>query len=381
MITLFGQSFLWNSPEALVVGGLLLLLVGLLLLTLRSAGKSAKSAEPLMREMAWMSQRVQSLSEGQERLAGGLHHVSENQAVSQTAMLQVMEQRLAEVTRQMGESLHGTATRTARSLGELQQRLETIDKAQANIEKLSGNVLNLQDILANKQARGAFGEVRLEQIVEDVLPAELYEFQATLSNRARVDCLIRFSERGGDLAVDSKFPLESYRSMLAAGDDATRIVAERQFKVDVKKHIDDISSKYLIKGETRDLALMFIPAESIYGELLQHFADLVEYASKKRVYLASPNTIHGWLTNLRSVYIDTKIAAQASLIQREVRLILDDVGRLGERVESLETHFGQANKDIEQIKTSAKKVLDRGEKIERVELSAGDDPTPPALQD
>ena len=126
---------------------------------------------------------------------------------------------------------------------------------------------------------------------------------------------------------------------------------------------------------------MFIPAESIYGELLQHFADLVEYASKRRVYLASPNTIHGWLTNLRSVYIDTKIAAQASLIQREVRLILDDVGRLGERVESLETHFGQANKDIEQIKTSAKKVLDRGERIERVELSAGDDPTPPALQD
>jgi DNA recombination protein RmuC len=169
--------------------------------------------------------------------------------------------------------------------------------------------------------------------------------------------------------------------MLAASDDATRIVAERQFKVDVKKHIDDIASKYLIKGETRDLALMFIPAESIYSELLQHFSDLVEYSSKKRVYLTSPNTIHGWLTNLRSVYIDTKIAAQASLIQREVRLILDDVGRLGERVESLEGHFGQASKDIEQIKTSAKKVLDRGEKIERVELTTGDEASAPALRD
>jgi DNA recombination protein RmuC len=246
---------------------------------------------------------------------------------------------------------------------------------------LKGQVVDLVGILGSNQARGAFGEVRLEQIVEDVLPAELYEFQATLSNRARVDCLIRFSERGGDLAVDSKFPLESYRSMLAAGDDASRIVAERQFKVDVKKHIDDISSKYLIKGETRDLALMFIPAESIYGELLQHFADIVEYASKRRVYLASPNTIHGWLTNLRSVYIDTKIAAQASLIQREVRLILEDVGRLGERVESLEGHFGQANKDIEQIKTSAKKVLDRGERIERVELTAGEEVPTPALKD
>ena len=159
MITLFGQTYAWNDPEALVLGGLVTVLLGFLVLILRSVSRSATAAEPLMREIGWLSSRLQQLGDGQERLAGGLHHVSEAQALSQTAMLQVMEQRLAEVQRQMTEALHGTSTRTARSLGELQQRLETIDKAQANIEKLSGNVLSLQDILSNKQTRGAFGEI------------------------------------------------------------------------------------------------------------------------------------------------------------------------------------------------------------------------------
>ena len=165
MITIAGTQYAWTDPLILIVGGVLLAVVVVLLLTLRAAARSAGMAEPLLREMGWMANRVQSLSEGQERLAGGLHHVSETQAVSQTAMLQVMEQRLAEVQRQMTEALHGTSTRTARSLGELHTRLETIDKAQANIEKLSGNVLSLQDILSNKQTRGAFGEIQLNDIV------------------------------------------------------------------------------------------------------------------------------------------------------------------------------------------------------------------------
>ena len=207
MITLFGQTYAWNAPEVLLVGGVLIVLLGVLLLTLRAAGRSATMAAPLMREMGWLGQRVQALGEGQERLAGGLHHVSENQAVSQSAMLQVMEQRLAEVTRQMGESLHGTSTRTARSLGELQQRLETIDKAQANIEKLSGNVLNLQDILANKQARGAFGEIQLNDIVQKALPADAYTMQATLRNCRRADCLIHLPNPPGPIGSDAKVPL------------------------------------------------------------------------------------------------------------------------------------------------------------------------------
>ena len=167
MITLFGVSYAWNSPEVLVVGGIAFLVLVLLILILRAAGRESA---PLMRELGWLSNRVQGLSDGQERLAGGLHHVSEAQTVSQTAMLQLMEQRLAEVQRSMTEALQGTSMRTARSLGDLQMRLETIDKAQANIEKLSGNVLGLQDILSNKQTRGAFGEIQLHDIVGKALP-------------------------------------------------------------------------------------------------------------------------------------------------------------------------------------------------------------------
>jgi len=192
MITLFGQDYAWNAPEVLILGGVLAVLLGFLILILRVAGRSAQMAEPLMREIGWLAQRVQHLGDGQERLAGGLHHVSEAQAVSQSAMLKVVEQRLAEVKRQMGDSLHGTATRTARSLGELQQRLETIDKAQANIEKLSGNVLSLQDILSNKQTRGAFGEIQLHDIVQKALHKSAIYHPPNTSNQEKVSLYLKY---------------------------------------------------------------------------------------------------------------------------------------------------------------------------------------------
>jgi DNA recombination protein RmuC len=353
MITLFGQSFAWNSPEALVVGGLLVLLVGLLLLTLRSAGKSAKSAEPLMREIAWMSQRVHSLSEGQERLAGGLHHVSENQAVSQTAMLQVMEQRLAEVTRQMGESLHGTATRTARSLGELQQRLETIDKAQANIEKLSGNVLNLQDILANKQARGAFGEIQLNDIVQKALPADAYTMQATLSNGKRADCLIHLPNPPGPIVIDAKFPLEAYEALRRADNPRAVTEAQTLLRGAVRAHIKAISDKYILEGETADGALMFLPSEAVYAELHANFPDLVREGFAARVWIVSPTTCMATLNTMRAILKDARMQEQAGAIRKDRGLLYADVDRLGTRVENLDRHFGQAAKDIADIKISA----------------------------
>lgn len=271
------------------------------------------------------------------------------------------------------KALTDGAKETQESLKAVGERLAVIDAAQKQIDELKTQVVDLVAILGSNQSRGAFGEVRLEQIVEDVLPADLYDFQATLTNQARVDCLIHFGERGGDLAVDSKFPLESYRTMLSATDDATRAAAERQFKVDVKKHIDDISAKYILKGETRDLALMFIPAESIYAELMERHSDLIDAASRKRVYFASPNTLHGWLTNLRSVYIDARIAEQARLIQTEVQKLVDDVVRLDSRVEGLGDHFLRVQKDVEDIRTSTKKILKAGEKIKNVELVDGDD--------
>lgn len=378
MITLFGQSYPWNAPEVLLIGGTVLVLLAVLLLILRSAGRSAKTAEPLMREMAWMSQRVQSLSEGQERLAGGLHHVSENQAVSQTAMLKVMEQRLAEVTRQMGESLHGTATRTARSLGELQQRLETIDKAQANIEKLSGNVLNLQDILANKQARGAFGEIQLNDIVQKALPADAYTMQATLSNGKRADCLIHLPNPPGPIVIDAKFPLEAYEALRRAENPRQVAEAQALLRGAVKAHIKAIAEKYILDGETADGALMFLPSEAVYAELHANFPELVREGFAARVWIVSPTTCMATLNTMRAVLKDARMREQAGAIRTALRHLHRDVEIVVERVDKLNTHFNQARADLDGISTAAERAGKRAARLDNFDFEElkPSDPSP-----
>jgi DNA recombination protein RmuC len=368
MITLFGQSYAWNAPEVLLIGGALVVLAGLLLLTLRAAGRSATMAAPLMREMNWLSSRVQSLSDGQERLAGGLHHVSENQAVSQTAMLHVMEQRLAEVSRQMNESLHGTSTRTARSLGELQQRLETIDKAQANIEKLSGNVLSLQDILSNKQTRGAFGEIQLHDIVQKALPSDAYTMQATLSNGKRADCLIHLPNPPGPIVVDAKFPLEAYEAMRRAENPAQVREAAQQMRAAVRAHIRAISEKYILEGETADGALMFLPSEAVYAELHANFPDVVREGFAARVWIVSPTTCMATLNTMRAVLKDARMREQAGAIRRELSELYKDVERLSDRVGNLDRHFGQAAKDLEEIKISSDKASRRARRLDNFDF-------------
>jgi DNA recombination protein RmuC len=373
MITLFGQSYAWNAPEILLIAGATLLLAGLLILILRAAGRSASMTAPLMREMGWLGQRVQALGEGQERLAGGLHHVSENQAVSQTAMLHVMEQRLAEVSRQMGESLHGTSTRTARSLGELQQRLETIDKAQANIEKLSGNVLSLQDILSNKQTRGAFGEIQLHDIVQKALPSDAYTMQATLSNGKRADCLIHLPNPPGPIVVDAKFPLEAYESLRRADSPRAVTEAQAQLRAAVRVHIRAISDKYIIEGETADGALMFLPSEAVYAELHANFPEVVRDGFAARVWIVSPTTCMATLNTMRAVLKDARMREQAGAIRRELGELYKDVDRLVDRVGNLDRHFGQAAKDIEEIKISSEKASRRARRLDNFdfeELSA-----------
>ncbi len=373
MITLFGQSYPWNAPEILLIAGMGLVLVLLLILILRAAGRSASMTAPLMREMGWLGQRVQALGEGQERLAGGLHHVSENQAVSQTAMLHVMEQRLAEVSRQMGESLHGTSTRTARSLGELQQRLETIDKAQANIEKLSGNVLSLQDILSNKQTRGAFGEIQLHDIVQKALPADAYTMQATLSNGKRADCLIHLPNPPGPIVVDAKFPLEAYEALRRAESPGQLREAGQMMRVAVRAHIKAISDKYIIEGETADGALMFLPSEAVYAELHANYPEVVREGFAARVWIVSPTTCMATLNTMRAVLKDARMREQAGAIRRELGELYKDVDRLVERVGNLDRHFGQAAKDIEEIKISSDKASRRARRLDNFdfeELSA-----------
>ncbi|NHB75826.1 DNA recombination protein RmuC [Rhodobacter calidifons] len=368
MITLFGQTYQWNDPEVLVLGGLVAVLLGFLVLILRSVSRSAKAAEPLMREIGWLSSRIQQLGDGQERLAGGLHHVSEAQAVSQTAMLQVMEQRLAEVQRQMTEALHGTSTRTARSLGELQQRLETIDKAQANIEKLSGNVLSLQDILSNKQTRGAFGEIQLHDIVQKALPSDAYTMQATLSNGRRADCLIHLPNPPGPIVIDAKFPLEAYEAIRRADTPRAAQEAAQQMRTAVRAHIRAISEKYILDGETADGALMFLPSEAVYAELHANFPELVREGFGVKVWIVSPTTCMATLNTMRAVLKDARMREQAGAIRRELSLLYADVERLGARVENLDRHFGQAAKDIEEIKISSDKASKRARRLDNFDF-------------
>ena len=378
MITLFGQSYVWTSPEVLTIGAAVLVILALLVMILRAAGRSATMAAPLMREMGWLGQRVQALGEGQERLAGGLHHVSENQAHSQTAMLQLMEKRLAEVQRAMGESLNGTATRTAHSLGELQQRLMTIDKAQANIEKLSGNVLNLQDILANKQARGAFGEIQLNDIVQKALPSDAYTMQATLSNGKRADCLIHLPNPPGPIVIDAKFPLEAYEALRRADNPRAVTEAQAQLRAAVRVHIKAISEKYILDGETADGALMFLPSEAVYAELHANFPEVVRDGFTARVWIVSPTTCMATLNTMRAVLKDARMREQAGAIRTTLRQLHRDVELVVERVEKLSTHFNQARADLDGISTAAERAGKRAARLDNFDFEelSPNDPTP-----
>jgi DNA recombination protein RmuC len=371
MIRIGQTEYALSDPlvQAVLAGAvLILLLFVLVILTLRASGRSARMAQPMLMQMGNLGQRVQALSDGQQQLAGGLHHVSEAQAVAQTRLLGLMEQRLAEVSRGMTESLHGTATRTARSLGDLQQRLETIDKAQANIEKLSGNVLSLQDILSNKQTRGAFGEIQLHDIVLKALPADAYTMQATLSNGKRADCLVHLPNPPGPIVIDSKFPLEAYEALRRAENQSQVIEAQRMMRVAVRSHIKAIAERYILEGETADGALMFLPSEAVYAELHANFPELVRDGFAVKVWIVSPTTCMATLNTMRAVLKDARMREQAGAIRKELALLYGDVERLGTRVESLDKHFSQAAKDIEEIKISAEKSGRRARRLDNFDF-------------
>ncbi|MDD9744549.1 MULTISPECIES: DNA recombination protein RmuC [Marinovum] len=371
MIRIGDTPLTLDDPQvlALLVAGLVLVVVlWLLVSTARAAARSARLTEPLAQQMGMLGHRVQSLSEGQERLSGGLHHVSEAQAQSQIKMLQLMEQRLGQVQQQMQENLHGSARRTARSLGELQERLSAIDKAQDNITKLSGDVLSLQDILSNKQTRGAFGEIQLNDIVTKALPSDSYTLQATLSNGRRVDCLIHLPNPPGPIAIDSKFPLEAYEALRRADSPERAQRAAQLLRQSLRKHIRDIAERYILDGETAEGALMFLPSEAIYAELHGNFPEVVREGFAARVWIVSPTTCMATLNTMRAILKDARMREQAGAIRKELSLLFADVERLGTRVENLDRHFGQAAKDISEIKISADKAGRRARRLDNFDF-------------
>ena len=371
MIRIGDQSFALDDPLTLIAmggAGLVLLILVLLVLAIRASARAARSTAPLGEQIDRIGARVQGLSDGQQQLAGGLNHVSEAQASSQSHMLQLMEKRLAEVTESMNQNLEGSARRTAQSLGDLQQRLRAIDKAQDNITKLSGDVLSLQDILSNKQTRGAFGEIQLTDIVTKALPSDSFTLQATLSNGKRADCLIHLPNPPGPICIDSKFPLEAYEALRRAATDAELAEAARFLRNSVKKHIKDIADRYIIEGETADGAMLFLPSEAVYAELHGNFPEVVREGFAARVWIVSPTTCMATLNTMRAILKDARMREQAGAIRRELGLLFSDVDRLGTRVENLDRHFHQASKDISEIKISADKAGRRARRLDNFDF-------------
>jgi DNA recombination protein RmuC len=312
-------------------------------------------------------------------LAEAVAKLHEDQIAMAERVRALAEQTTA-VRGEVAKGLSEQTERTSQTLTTLAERLAVIDAAQRNIAELSGQMVGLQNILSNKQARGAFGEVQLHDLVSEVMPQATYEFQCTLSNGGRADCLLRLPNPPGSIVIDSKFPLESFRALRGAADEATRIAAARAFSADVLKHVKDISEKYIVPGETAESALMFLPSEAVYAELHTNFVEIVERSHRARVWIVSPTTLWATLNTLRAVLKDVQMREQAGLIQNEVRRIVEDVARLDERVGNLQRHFGQATKDLQDIRTSTDKIVRGAEKIENVELGeVAAAPVPPKI--
>ena len=393
MIQIGSTTLDLNDPAALALligGGLALLIVILLILALRGVARSARATEPLIYQMDQLGRAVEGLGRGQEQLTGGLTSVSNAQATGQSQVLQAMETRLAAVQQQMSDRLHenamknaramsdmqehvnkqlqGGSEKTTKSLTELQARLATIDKAQENITKLSGDVLSLQDILSNKQTRGAFGEIQLNDIVSKALPKDSYTLQATLSNGKRADCLIHLPNPPGPIVIDAKFPLEAYEALRNASNDAEARAAGQAFKTSVKAHIKAISDKYVIEGETADGALMFLPSEAVYAELHANFADVVREGFNARVWIVSPTTCMATLNTMRAILKDARMREQAGAIRNMLKLLHRDVEIVVERVQKLDTHFNQARNDLDGIGTAAERAGKRAARLDNFDF-------------
>jgi len=285
------------------------------------------------------------------------------------ALTRSTDERLKDISGQVDKRLNEGFEKTTATFADVVKRLAMIDEAQKKITELSGSVVSLQEVLADKRSRGAFGEVQLNSLVRNVMPENSFSFQHTLSNNTRVDCMLFLPEPSGSIGIDSKFPLESFRKMtdLECGD-VDRQNAEKQFKKDIKKHINDIAGKYIISGETSDGAVMFIPAEAVFAEIHAHHYDLVEDAQRARVWLVSPTTLMAVLTTARAVLKDSDTRKQVHLIQEHLVTLAKDFSRFQTRMDNLSKHINQASKDVNDVNTSAKKISSRFEKIEKVEL-------------
>lgn len=355
------------------IGFLLLSLIILLAIRAKSdkSDRSAVAAE--------YQGQLFKIMQANASLEGRIQQMSELNSRAQEEIKRNMNERLDAVGKRVGDSLEQSREKTGESLEKLKERLAVIDEAQKNITDLSGQMVGLQDILSNKQARGAFGEIQLNDLVSNILPPSAYEFQATMDNGRRADCLIKLPNPPGSIVVDAKFPLESYHRLHDAENETIFKKAQSLFKADIQKHVKDIAEKYIINGVTAESALMFLPSEAVYAELHANYSDVVEKSYRAKVWIVSPTTLMATLNTVRAVLKDARMREQAGIIQKHVTTLLDDVGRLDDRVENLRKHFGQAEKDIDLISTSSRKISSKVDVIEKIQMEE-EDPVEEAIE-
>ncbi|WP_288430318.1 DNA recombination protein RmuC [uncultured Agrobacterium sp.] len=305
----------------------------------------------------------------QAELQGRIAAMADTFSARQNEMSQTLNERLDGMSQRLGTTLTEQTRSTHENLSKLQERLAVIDAAQGNIQDLAKDVIGLQAILSNKQTRGAFGQARMEALIADALPNGAYQLQPTLSNGFRPDCTIKMPNNAPPLVIDAKFPLEAWNALKADESPDAKRAATQQFRRDMEVHIRDVAEKYLITGETQDTAFIFVPSESIFADIHQHFEYLVQRAHRARVVIVSPSLLMLSVQVIQSVLKDQRMREQAHLIQGEVALLMDDVRRLDERTRKLQTHFGQAQKDVDMMLTSSEKVLARGGKIGSLDFS------------
>ncbi len=353
---------------ALAAVAILLPILSVVIVALRAARARTSMMEDALRRDEAAEARMADLLKAQAEMQGRLATMAEVFGSRQAELNQSISQRLDGMTHRLGATITEQTKSTHDNLRTLQERLAVIDAAQNNIQSLAKDVVGLQAILSNKQTRGAFGQSRMETIVADGLPMGAYAFQTTLSNGSRPDCTIRMPNNSPPLVVDAKFPLEAWNTIRDTDNPDHKKAASQQFRRDMEVHIRDISEKYLIAGETQDMAFLFVPSESIFAEIHENFEGIVQKAHRQKVVIVSPSLLMLSIQVIQAVLKDQRMREQAHLIQGEVIRLMEDLGRLDDRTRKLQSHFLAAQKDVEQILTSSDKLAKRGAKIEAMEF-------------
>ncbi|MFT6659766.1 DNA recombination protein RmuC [Maritalea sp.] len=368
LFSAFGRNFSGTETVLIFLVVLLALSVAGIVAITRASRKRQDDAIALVQRNAEMERHMADLMRVQSEMTGRMGTMSEIFGSRTSDLARLLTERIEGASHRTNQSVNETRVKTEESLSKLNERLAVIDRAQTTIAQLSTEVVSLRDILSNKQSRGAFGQGRMEAIVADGLPAASFNFQATLSNNNRPDCLVTLPNDAPNLVIDAKFPLEAWQRLHEADTPEQTKLAVASFRNDMNVHVKAISDKYFIPGETHDTAFLFVPSESIFADIHEQFEDIVQKALRQRVVIVSPSLLMLSIQVVQALLRDVKMREQAHIIQQEVSNLLSDVGRLSDRVLKLQTHFQQANKDVEQILISTGKVTKRSERIEQLEF-------------